>query len=94
VQQVLHRQFAELAIPHELAEDFFVTFHAVYHQALKGFFKHIAEVVFRVRYGSLAQRVALYRLLLNLIKKQLVGLGEVRAKAVVQDVNELRQADG
>ena len=45
MQQMFYRQFAELAIAHQFAENFLVAFHAVDHQPLESFLEYVAEVV-------------------------------------------------
>ena len=90
---MLHGQLPKLAIRHELSENLLVAFHAVDDEALEGFLEDVAEVVLRVRRGRFLQRVALDGLFLNLIEEELVGLGEVRAEALVEDVDEFGELD-
>ena len=93
MEQVLHGQLPKLAISHELSENLLVAFHAVDDEALEGFLEDVAEVVLRVRGGGFLQRLALDGLFLNLVKEELVGLGEVRAEALVEDVDEFGELD-
>lgn len=91
VQQVLQRQLAKLTIRHQLAKDLFVAFHAVYDQALECLFEYVSEVIFRVGFSRLLQHLALDGFLLYLVKKQLICLGEIRAKTLIQQVDQLGQ---
>jgi hypothetical protein len=77
VEQVLDRQFPKFAIGHEFSKNFLVALHAVDNEALEGFLEDVAEVVLGVRDGSFLQRIAFDGFFLNLVKEELVGLGEV-----------------
>ena len=93
VQHVLHGELPKLTVSHELPENLFITFHAINDEPLEGFLKDVTEVVLRVRRRRFLKRVTLDGLFLNLVKEELVGLGETRTEALVKNVDEFRQFD-
>lgn len=93
MEQVFDRQLPEFAIGHEFSEDLLITLDAIDDEALEGFFEDVAEVVLGIRGGGFLQYLAFDSFLLNLVEEELVGLGKVRAEALVQDVNEFGERD-
>src|ERR1700722_4204565 len=93
MEQVLDGQFPEFAIGHEFSENLLIALHAVDNEALEGFLEDVAEVVLGVRGGSFLKHLAFDGFFLNLVEEELVGLGKIRAEALVQNVDEFGELD-
>lgn len=91
VPQPTRNDFLEGLVVHETGENFFVLVHSFHEQCFQQILEHELKLVTRIDSRRLLQGHIRDCRFDNLIEEQLVGLIEISAKTVVDDIDEPRQ---